>query len=159
MWATSAERAVDTAAAMAVGGMMTAAAAPTVAEASVWAITVLGIPLGVLAAALAGSSVSQLRQPAAPERRLAAAALATVTDGFVGGWFAMLLIGVPASAAYIGDAVRPEVVGAVCALLVQFGREHAHKYWEQLWGVIVDAVRSWFVRRGTAPPTDSGGDP
>lgn len=128
-------------------------------DASIWAILVLGIPLGVLAAALAGSAIRHVREPASPDRKLAAQALGTVADGFIGGWLAMLLIGLPTTAGYVGSVVRPEVVGAVCALLVQFLRDHAKGYWDQIWGVIVEAFRSWVIRRSGAPPPSPGGDP
>lgn len=162
---TTASRVIESSLAAGTGGAIAkasitaAAGAASPAAATIWTIAVLGIPLGVLAAALAGSSISQLRRPAAPERRLAGAALATIADGFVGGWLAMLLLGIPATAVHIGDVVRPEVIGAVCALLVQFLRENALRYWEQIWGVVVEAVRSWFVRRGGAAPPRPGGDP
>lgn len=129
-------------------------------DTSIWAIAVLGIPLGVLAAALGGSAVRHLREPAEPDFRLPVQAFATIADGFVGGWLAMALISIPFTAAYIGDVVRPEVIGALCALLTQFARDNAKGYWDQIWGVIVEAFRSWAIRRSGAPrPPSPGGDP
>lgn len=127
------------------------------AQPSIWTILVLGIPLGVLASALGGAAVRHLREPSSPDRRIAAQVIATVTDGFVGGWLAMFLLGVPVTAAYVGSVVRPEVIGALCALLVQFLRDHAKGYWDQIWGVIVEAFRSWAIRRASQRPPNPGG--
>lgn len=113
-------------------------------SASIWAIVVLGIPLGVLAAALAASAIRHLRKPAAPDRRLVSEVISTIADGFIGGWMAMLLIGLPATREHIGQAVLPEVIGAACALLVQFVRDYGKGYWDRLY----DALLSRFFGGG-----------
>lgn len=110
---------------------------------SMWSIAVLGIPLAVLAASLGGAAVRQLREPSQPDQKIPARVVGIVTDGFIGGWIAMLLIGLPATAGYIGVSLRPEVVGAVCALLVQFARDYGKSYFDQVFTAIV----SWFTRK------------
>ena len=85
-------------------GAVTGAAVPAVVppEVSIWSIIVLGIPLSVRAAALAGAAVRSLREPSTPDSRLPQKALAMLTDGFVGGWLAVLLVNVPFTKAYLG---------------------------------------------------------
>lgn len=122
-------------------GAMAVTVAPH--DLSIWAIAVLGIPLAVLAASLGGAAMRHLREPRQPDQKIPARVLGIVTDGFIGGWFAMLLIGLPSTAGYIGTTLRPEVVGAVCALLVQFARENGKAYFDQ----VFTAVVSWFTRR------------
>lgn len=131
-----------------VGGVAAAGAGAAVAtvappEPSLWAIVVLGIPLSVLAAAQFASAIRHLREPAAPDKRLAWHVVGSVTDGFIGGWLAMLLIGVPLTRGYLGDVVRPEVIGAICALLVQFLRDHAKGYFDR----IFDTILGWLARK------------
>jgi hypothetical protein len=110
---------------------------------SIWLIAVLGIPLAVLASALAGAAVRHLSEPSQPDQAIPARVLGIVADGFIGGWVAMLLIGLPSTAGYIGPTIRPEVVGAVCALLVQFGRKNGKGYFDQVFA----AGMSWFTRK------------
>lgn len=122
-------------------GAMAVTVAPH--DMSVWAIAVLGIPLAVLASALAGAAVRHLSEPSQPDQAIPARVLGIVADGFIGGWVAMLLIGLPSTAGYIGQTIRPEVVGAVCALLVQFGRKNGKGYFDQVFA----AGMSWFTRK------------
>lgn len=115
-------------------------------SASIWAIVVLGIPLGVLAASLAGSAARYLREASAPDKKIPAMAMDTVIDGFIGGWIAMFLLGLPYTSKHLGPVVRPEIVGALCALLVQFVRTHGKVYFDRLF----DTVLGWFTRKRAA---------
>lgn len=119
----------------AASGAAVASLAPP--EPSMWAIVVLGIPLGVLAAALVGAAIRHLRAPAQPDRRMVTQAFGTVADGFIGGWLAMLLIGLPSTNSYVGDVLRPEVMGALCALLVQFLRDYGKGYFDRLYDALL----------------------
>lgn len=132
----------------------TGAAVPAVVppETSVWSIVVLGIPLSVLAASLAGAAVRSLREPSAPDSRIPAKVLGTVADGFIGGWAAMFLISVPFTKRYLGESVPPEVIGALCALLVQFVRVNGKDYFDQFYSTVL----GWFGRKKAAEPPAGG---
>jgi hypothetical protein len=104
-----------------------------------WSIAVLGIPLAVLAAALGGAAFRHLREPALPESRIPARVIAIVSDGFIGGWLALLLSGLPATNHYIGTGLGLEVVAATCALLVQFLHTHGPRYADRLF----EALLAW----------------
>lgn len=130
------------------GAVVAAGAGATVAkvapaEPSIWTIMVLGIPLGVLAAAQVASAIRHLREPSAPDRRMVGEAIGSVADGFIGGWLAMFLLGVPLTRGYLGDVVRPEIIGAICALLVQFLRDNAKGYFDRFFEVVL----GWLGRK------------
>lgn len=120
------------------------ATAPTPA-AGVFSIVVLGIPLGVLGAALAGAATRYLREPPQAEKDILPKLVGTLTDGLVGGWLAMLLIGLPSTAGYVGQVVRPEIVGALCALVMQYLRSNVAEWANQL----VRNLLSWLGKRGS----------
>ena len=132
MMATTLGNVTTSMAAAGTGAVVAAAAAPLREEPGVWAIQVLGITLSVLMASLAGSALRHLREPASPDGKLVGKAIGTLADGFIGGWLAMLVVGLPATAAHLGSAIPAEVFGAICALLVQFLRDHAKGYFDRI---------------------------
>lgn len=142
--------------AMVTGAAYAQAAAEVVAKASpalgpsFWDVIVLGIPVGVLAASLAGSSVRSLREDSLPDKRIPRRALNTLLDGFIGGWVAMFLIGFTYTAEYFVN-VAPAVLGAIGGLLTEWIRSNAGRWAEQLW----TAFLSWISKRsktGETPP-------
>ena len=137
--------AVKTVATAAVGAAVASAAAPIPPEPSLWGLFVLGIPLSVLAASMVGAGIRHLREPPVPEHKMAAKVIATACDAMIGGWLAMLVMGLPITSGHVGTAVRPEVIGAICALSVQYLRARAAE-----WGdTLVRNVLSWLGKRGT----------
>lgn len=117
-----------------------AAAAGAAAEPSIFDVLVLGIPLGVLTAALGGSAAQYLHKPAQPDRNLPRELRGVLIDGFIGGWLAMFLVGFKWTAPYV-HAIAPAVVGALCALLVQFLREHGKSYFDEAFQVALGLFR------------------
>lgn len=125
-----------------------AVAVPVMAP-SFWDVLVLGVPVGVLAASLVGSSVRALREESLPDRRIPRRALNTLLDGFIGAWVAMFLIGFTYTAAYFAN-VAPAVLGAIGGLLTEWIRSNGSRWAEQLW----TAALSWISKRntGATPP-------
>lgn len=115
-------------------GAASAAAAATVLppDPSIWAVTVMGVPLGVLGAALAGSSARTLRDGAADERKLPRRALETLIDGFIGGWLAMFLLSFTYTKPYF-SGVEPAILGALAGLLTEYFRTNAPQWAQQAW--------------------------
>lgn len=139
--------AVKAATTAAAGAVAAAVAAPVTPEPSLGDLVVLGVPLIVLAAALVGAGIRYIGMPPTPESKIPARVVATAADALIGAWLAMLLLGLPSTASHIGTVVRPEVVGAVCALSVQYLRTRVAK-----WGdTLVTNVLSWLGKRGTPP--------
>lgn len=114
---------------------------------SVWTILILGIPLGVLIASMAASSLRHMRDPSQPDKKIAAQVLSMLFDGFAGGWLAMFIVSVPFTRGYVGDVVRPEVIGALCALTVQFLRDHGKSYLDEAFKTVL----ALFGRKRNAP--------
>jgi len=123
-------------------------------EPSIWAVIVLGIPLSVLAAALAASTLRSLREPSEPDAQIPRKVVGIVADGFIGGWAAIFLLSVPKTRALLGP-VPPEVTGALCALLVQFVRVNGKVYFEQFYATVLGL----FGRRKGAAADPPGGSP
>lgn len=119
-------------------------------ETSFWSIVVLGIPLSVLAAALAGAAVRSLREPSQADAKIPMKVLGTVADGFVGGWAAMALLTIPFTQKHLGASVPPEVIGALCALLVQFVRANGKGYFDQAYATVL----SLFGRKKSGPEAE-----
>lgn len=133
--------------AMYVGGAYAQAVAQVVEKVeavgpSFWDVLVLGIPVGVLAASLVGSSVRALREESLPDKRIPRRALNTILDGFIGGWIAMFLIGFTYTAQYFTN-VAPAVLGAIGGLLTEYIRSNAPRWAEQLWATLL----SWISKR------------
>lgn len=105
-----------------------------------WAVLVLGIPLSVLAAALAGASARSLKEAAGPEQGIPKRAAGTIVDGFIGGWIAMFLIGFTSSAPYFTN-VAPEVIGAFGGLLTEYVRVNGSKWWDELRDAVISRIR------------------
>lgn len=112
------------------------------AEPSLWSITILGIPLGVLAASLTGSSARTLRDPSIDDGKLPRRATNTLVDGFIGGWVAMFVYTFSYSKSYF-TGVEPAILGAFGGLLTEYIRSNAPRWAEQAWG----AVLTWFTRK------------
>lgn len=128
-----------------------AAAGPPPAETSLWKVVVFGIPLSVLAASLAGRTARYLGEPSQPDAKIPATVFGIVADGFIGGWLAMVVVGLPATREHLGS-VAPEVVGALLALTVQYLRDNAPRWGEQLFQTVV----SWWTRKRPAERTPGG---
>jgi hypothetical protein len=118
------------------------ALSPDSGPASIWDVLVLGIPVGVLAASLAGSSARSLREDAQPDRTLPRRALWTVIDGFIGGWVAMFLLTFSFTRAYF-EGVTPAVLGAFGGLLTEYIRTNGPRWGEQLW----QTALTWISRK------------
>lgn len=126
------------------GAAVASVAQPIAPEPSLWGLFVLGVPLSVLAAAMVGAGIRHLREPPVPEHKIAAKVVATACDAMIGAWLAMLVMGLPVTAGHVGTAVRPEVVGAICALSVQYLRARVAD-----WGdTLVRNILSWLGKRG-----------
>lgn len=139
------------------GAASTAAAVAVVPpDTSIWAVTVAGIPLGVLGAALAGSSARTLRDGSADERKLPRRALETLVDGFIGGWVAMFLLSFSQTRNYF-SGVEPAILGALAGLLTEYLRSHAPQWAEQAWSTAL----ALFSRRRSpdVPPSQPGDAP
>jgi len=115
---------------------------------SIWAVTVLGIPLGVLGASLAGSSARTLRDGAADERKLPKRATDTLIDGFIGGWVAIFLLSFTYTRTYF-SGVEPVILGALAGLLAEYLRTNAPRWAEQAWSTAL----ALFSRK--RPPGDT----
>lgn len=126
------------------GAATAAVAAPMVPpeSSSWWDVVVLGIPLGVLAASLAGSSARSLRDASQPDATLPQRALWTLVDGFIGGWSAMLLVGFSLTREYF-DGIAPAILGAFGGLLTEFLRVNGPRWVEELW----QTVLQWITRK------------
>lgn len=109
---------------------------------SFWDVLVLGIPVGVLAAALIGSSVRELRDESLPDRKIPRRVVNTLLDGYIGAVIAMFLIGFTYTEKYFVN-IAPAVLGAIGGLLVEWIRSNAPRWWEQLW----TAFLSWISKR------------
>ncbi len=141
--ATAAKVAVTAAA----GAVAAAVASPPPADPNLGDLVVLGVPVLVLAAAIVGAGIRYVGKPSKPECKVPRRMVATACDALIGAWLAMLLLGLPATAGHIGTTVRPEVVGAVCALSVQYLRTRVAE-----WGdTLVRNVLSWLGKRERTP--------
>lgn len=123
------------------GAAATTAATTAIPDPGIFSVLVMGIPLGVLVAALGGSSAQYLNKPRQPDSTVPREVRGTVIDGFIGGWLAMGLIGFTLTAPYL-LMIEPAVVGALCALLVQTIRVHGKGYFDR----IFTAALGWFSR-------------
>jgi uncharacterized membrane protein YeaQ/YmgE (transglycosylase-associated protein family) len=117
---------------------------------SIWAVTVMGIPLGVLGASLAGSSARTLRDGAADDRRLPKRAVDTLIDGFIGGWVAIFLLSFTYTRTYF-SGVEPVILGALAGLLTEYLRTNAPRWAEQAWSTAL-ALFSRKRAPGDNPP-------
>ena len=111
-------------------------------EPSWFEMVVLGIPLGVLAASHAGSSARSLRDESQPDRTLIQRAVATIIDGFIGGWLAMFIVGFSVTKSYF-VGVAPSIIGAFGGLLTEYVRTNGSRWAEQLWQTFL----SWIARK------------
>ena len=105
-----------------------------------WRVVVLGIPLGVLAAALVGASIRAFRDGTQPDRKLPHHALGVTFDGFIGGWFAMAVIGFSYTGAHV-KGISPEVLGGFGGLLVEFVRTNGTRWFEQFYAAILTRIK------------------
>lgn len=131
-----------------VAGAATASAAAAIIPPTTepWVgVFVLGIPLGVLAAALFGSSARAFRDASQPEGTLPRRAVLTLFDGIIGGWLAMLLLGLKFTAHHF-ENVEPAILGGLGGLLVEYLRTNASRWVEQ--GVAT--FLAWIARKN--PP-------
>ena len=130
---------------VAAAGATTAAVAERVLtvqpQPSIFSILVLGIPLGVLAASLVGSSARSFRDTAQPDTSFPRRAVGTIIDGFIGGWLAMFVVGFSYTRPYF-EGIEPAVIGAFGGLLVEFIRTNGPRWIEQLW----QAALTWISR-------------
>lgn len=108
---------------------------------------VLGIPLGVLAASLAGSSARTLREESQPDNALFRKVVTTIVDGFIGGWLAMFLIGFSYTRPFFA-AVTPAVLGALCGLLCEFLRSNGPTWLREAKTAVTDR----FAKKGAPAP-------
>lgn len=143
----AASKVTGAAASAGAGAALAGAAAPST---SIWTILVLGIPLGVLVASLCGAAVRQIREHGQPDANIPRRAIAIVTDGFIGGWLAMLLVGIPLTRDYFGN-VEHAIVGALCALGLQFMRDKGPKLFDQAAQVVLGRFS-----RPPGPPPQGG---
>ncbi|MGH8083884.1 MAG: hypothetical protein ACREPV_01230 [Lysobacter sp.] len=128
-----------------------ALAGPPPVPESIWKLLIVGIPLSVLAASLAGRTVRYLGEPAQPDTKIPAKVAGIIADGFIGGWLAMLVVGLPITQAHLGS-VLPEVLGALLALSVQWLRDNLSRYVDQAF----QAVLSWWTRKRSPGPAERG---
>lgn len=117
-----------------------AQAAAPITSSSWWTVVVMGIPLSVLAAALAGASARSLKEGAGTDQGLPKRATGTIVDGFVGGWFAVVLIGFTTTAPYL-EKVPAEAVGAMGGLLTEYIRVNGGKWWDELRVALLSRIR------------------
>lgn len=132
---------------LAFGAWAAEPAAAVVEHASWLDVIVLGIPLGVLAAALAGSSARSLREQSQPDSAIPRRVLWTIVDGFIGGWGAMFLLGFSYTRP-VFESVGPPVLGAFGGLLCDFVRNNGAEWARQGW----QATLGRFSRNGGTPP-------
>lgn len=108
---------------------------------------ILGIPLLVLAASLAGSSARTLREKSQPDSAIPKRIVLTVVDGFVGGWGAMFLMGFSYTRPFL-EGVAPPVLGAFGGLLCDFIRNNGPEWVKYLRQAVTDR----FARKGDSTP-------
>lgn len=104
-----------------------------------WGVVVLGIPLGVLAAALVGASIHAFRDGVKPDKKIPHHALGVTFDGFVGGWLAMFLVGFSFTHEHV-KSISPEILGGFGGLLVEFIRSNGKRWFEQFYSAILSRL-------------------
>lgn len=105
-----------------------------------WAAAVFGIPLSVLAAALVGASIRAFRDGVQPDRKIPHHALGVTFDGFIGGWFAMFVVGFSYTHPHVKD-IAPEILGGFGGLLTEFVRTNGKKWFEQFYSAALSRVK------------------
>ena len=110
---------------------------------SILDVPFLAIPLGVLAASLAGAAARTFRDEAEPDWKIASRITHIVIDGFIGGWIAVGLVTFKYTKP-IFDGVSPAIVGAFAGLGVQYLSAKVPEWID----LIVKAWIAIFSRRG-----------
>jgi hypothetical protein len=128
---TGTAKAVAGASATAAGVQLQSAIDPA-AHPSLWGVTFLAIPLGVLVASLAGSAARALREGAHDDATIPRKVANVTVDGFIGGWLAVFLVTFPRTREMF-DGVAPAVIGAFGGLLCQYLRDNGSRWAEQAW--------------------------
>jgi hypothetical protein len=112
-------------------GVKVSAATAGAAGISGAATVFLGIPAGVLAAAVLGATISHLPKDGQVETKIPARVLGIVSDTFIGGWLAVAILQFTPLESYGVHNIPAPAVGALCALLVQWGRANVAGLFER----------------------------
>lgn len=95
---------------------MASAAAGTAGAAGGAVLAVMGIPLGVLAAALIGASLSYVTRKREPDEVIPARLIGILADALIGGWLAVSLVKLTLLQPYGVAAVPLEALAGLLAI-------------------------------------------
>lgn len=131
-----------------------AAAGPTEVAESIWAMVVLGMPLGVLMASMLASALRDMREPAQPDQDIPKRVARIVFDGIVGGYLAMLVVGLSFTREYVAD-VLPAVLGALFAIVLPWWRANWRDYVDPAFRAVLSLLPG--LRKRSAQDDNAGG--